>query len=879
MNHPGLSSIRFRIGTYHDFKASMIARLSSTRYGPMAELTTRDADDFTLALIDAWAVICDLVTFYSQQWMNESFLPTAQEMLSLHELAALTGYAPHPGAAASADLRFLLAEEEGAPREARIAVGTKAQSTPGQDETPVIFETIEEITARPAWNAMRPKLTAPHTLNSGTTRLYFAGANTGLKTGDAVFFETDSGGRVFALIRDVSIAVANIAEDPDAVDLTVTTIQPLSSSPLRASALVGQNLTTAIFETPMSAYIGQIIDASELPEILAEEEVAESAFFSPLIGSVDHPKEVLVFRADAAIFGHSAPALSALPTSMTGQVPVYGTTGSGTIVIDHLVDGPFASITDAEWADGDLTVLDEDGQNWVFLDRVMEEIGADTHVVLRDGDSWGLYTVDAAAEASISRFTVTGKSSHLTLDGNDQFDSFSIRGTTVFGASEWLPLAQRPLDGHLPALGAVIPLDHWAPGLEPGRKIILTGRTFGSTEVPVVTSAEIAQVTHDLSRGRGTTLSLTAAMGFEFSLRDLRINANVAPATQGESVFEILGGSDPSKIFQTFRTNQMPQTHVPAATASGVEPTLEVRVDKIKWERVESLLFAGPEDRVYTTRIDQDGVTTIGFGDGINGARPPAGRDNVRVTYRKTHGLEGRVAAGQLNILMSQPLGVREVMNPFPAEGGADPENINAIRENAPLICRTLERTVSLMDYEDFARGYAGIAKSLAQWLHIQNAQRVVVTVAGEEGALVEDGGVVQSGLIEAMKLAGDPYARFHVCTYVPRFFKLAVKLKIDPDYLQEDVFASAEACLRDAFSFTSRAFGQPVFASEVLEILQGVEGVVAAIVDHMYVGPTPVRNEGIAADLARLQPGGLLRGAELLSLHPGPLDYLEVLS
>ncbi len=877
LNRAGLDAVRYRIGAYHEFRESMVARLSSARFGAMSELTTRDPDDFTMALIDAWAVACDVLTFYSQRWMNEAFLATAHETLSLHELAALTGYAPHPGAAASADLRFLLAGEDGAPLEAHIAVGTKVQSTPGQDETPVIFETIEEITARPAWNAMRPALTTPHALTGGTTRLYFAGSATGLVDGDAVFFEPDAGDPVLAVVRDVTISVANPAADPDAIDLTVATVEPLSAAPLRTSALVGQSLTPPSFEAPLDAYIGQQIDAGELPEILSDEQVEEAALFGPLQGSLDDPKEVLVFRARAAIFGHGAPTLAVLPSSLTGDVPVYTTDNDGNVIIDSLVPGPFANVSDSEWAEGNLTVLDG-GADRVYLDRVVSEIGAGSHVVLRDGDDWALYTVEAAAEVSISRFTVTGKSTRLTLDSDSQFASFSIRGTTVFGAGEWLPLAQIPLDGHLSESDTELLLDDWAPGLEPGRKIMMTGRTAGSRDVPLTAAAEIGAVTHDLSPGRGTTLTLAAPLGFAFARRDLRVNANVAPATQGESVFEVLGGGDPRALFQTFRSAQAPQTHVPAATPSGAEPTLELRVDKLKWERVDDLLDAGPEDRVYTMRVDPEGHTHVGFGDGIAGARPPAGRDNVRATYRKTHGLEGRVAPGQLNILMTQPLGVREVLNPLPAEGGADPETLEAIRENAPLFCRTLDRTVSLTDYADFARGYAGIAKSLAQWLHIGGGPRVVVTVAGEEGAPVEDGGTVQTGLIGAMAEAGDPYARFHVRSYVARYFKLAVKVKPDPAYLPDDVLADAEAALRASFSFEARAFGQPVFASEVIERLHRIDGVEAVIVDRLYTGLIPTRSEGILADLARLQPSGNIRGAELLSLHPGPLDYLEVL-
>ena len=82
----------------------------------------------------------------------------------------------------------------------------------------------------------------------------------------------------------------------------------------------------------------------------------------------------------------------------------------------------------------------------------------------------------------------------------------------------------------------------------------------------------------------------------------------------------------------------------------------------------------GPRDRVYTTRAGDDGKVTVLFGDGATGARLPSGTENVRATYRKGIGKAGNVKAGQLSLLMSRPLGLREAVNPAPAAGGDDPE-------------------------------------------------------------------------------------------------------------------------------------------------------------------------------------------------------------
>src|SRR6185295_6720744 len=116
------------------------------------------------------------------------------------------------------------------------------------------------------------------------------------------------------------------------------------------------------------------------------------------------------------------------------------------------------------------------------------------------------------------------------------------------------------------------------------------------------------------------------------------------------------------------------------------------------------------------TRIADDGTVTVQFGDGITGARVPTGTENVSAKYRVGIGLEGMLAANQLNLLMSRPLGLKEVTNPTPPTGAEDPEKLDQARENAPLTVLTLERIVSLPDFEDFSRAFGGIGKAQATW-------------------------------------------------------------------------------------------------------------------------------------------------------------------
>ena len=101
--------------------------------------------------------------------------------------------------------------------------------------------------------------------------------------------------------------------------------------------------------------------------------------------------------------------------------------------------------------------------------------------------------------------------------------------------------------------------------------------------------------------------------------------------------------------------------------------------------------------------------------------------------------------------------------------------------------------------------------------------------------------------------------------------------IRIDPDYLPDKVLSAVDGSLRSQFSFDQRSFGQPVTLSEVISVIQGVPGVVAADVRKLYrVDGVPGINFFLGAETT--QPGyQSAAGAELLVLDPSPV-LLEVM-
>src|SRR5207247_831372 len=69
-------------------------------------LTTRRDDDYAIGLLDLWAALADVLTFYQERYANEAFLRTATQRESIARLARLLDYRLAPGAAATTQLAF-----------------------------------------------------------------------------------------------------------------------------------------------------------------------------------------------------------------------------------------------------------------------------------------------------------------------------------------------------------------------------------------------------------------------------------------------------------------------------------------------------------------------------------------------------------------------------------------------------------------------------------------------------------------------------------------------------------------------------------------------------------------------------------------------------
>ncbi|MDJ0734398.1 MAG: putative baseplate assembly protein [Nostocaceae cyanobacterium] len=365
--------------------------------------------------------------------------------------------------------------------------------------------------------------------------------------------------------------------------------------------------------------------------------------------------------------------------------------------------------------------------------------------------------------------------------------------------------------------------------------------------------SEVCTIKNPPTDQENPILTLVKPLKYAYDPESVAIYGNVVMASHGETVIEVMGSGDGTIPNQSFILKKPPLTYVAAATSSGAASSLEVRVDGVKWSEVDTLYEKDNQLQGYIIRLTNDGTPIVTFGDGEDGARLPTGEENITATYRSGIGVEGQVGALSLTLLKKRPLGIVEVTNPLAATGAASPESRDQAKEKAPSKVRTLDRIVSLQDFEDFTRAFAGIGKAQAVPLWNGQSQLVHITIAGGDGSGVDIDTNLYKQLVAAIDSNRDPVQLVEVDDYEQQLFNVEAKLQFDPRYQAETLLTDVTTALRAKFAFTNRNFGQDVTASEIIATIQGVEGVVAVDLDALYkLGTSRGLEQSLTADLAR---------------------------
>ena len=957
---PGLPALRYRVGTHGRFLSSMLAQLPRSEviapgsdnqtlepFRPLLGLTTRDPSDPAIALLDVWATVADVLTFYQERIANEGYVRTATERRSLVELSRLVGYAPRPGVSSSVYLSYTLDDNQSEPIE--IPVGTRSQSIPDPGDLPQSFETSAAFIARRDWNDLRVRRERPQRITLGSAEtpgtvatmatLHVAGTETGLQPGDLLVFRFgDDDSNAVHWIRkvakiNVDFAAARTACALQALPGFVLPALPLleeltikllpvaahdsgsAIALLRARALlntvrlgvypplaswltaIGQTgnidnaeakaliekfafdikhfqdrlptadvntisspdaFTSALLAPPRT----QVANAQRLRRTL-NEAFAPGADLQPqlLIDFAPRMKRTYYTAWRGAQLESSPPStqLASVHALRAGELLFGATVGRqppierGRIIAppadwpewgyetDEATNNAFLARTDEQLAAGDLVLLQQ-SSGLPGLSQI-RTLARTTSVETAPRTAYGI-----SADSTQIQFTKDWRTIEDVEGAKLPIDS--LRRTRLYPQKTALSVVDQPI---LDAVsGSEIELAPLHDALQSGRWVIFEGERADIDGVDGVRTSEllmIAGLTHGydptLPGDRAhTTLRLATSTTYAYKRDTLRIHGNVVAASHGEARHEVLGNGDASKPMQHFELRQPPLTWRPAPTAAGAKSTLRVFVNDVEWKEVDSMAGLGAHDRVFVTRTDDADKTTALFGDGRSGMRPPTGFENLRAEYRNGIGKGGNIRAGQISLMVHRPLGAKEVINPLPASGGADREGPHLIRENAPLSIIALDRLVSVSDYADFTRMYAGIAKADAIRLSDGIGELVHITIAGVDDMLVAENSDLYRNLLASLRTLGDADLRLNVVMRDRVALVLQAGIRVSEGYRWEPVEAEARAVLLDRFGFDARALAQPALLCEVIATLQSVRGVDRVDVDAF--GGIP---ESVASD------------------------------
>lgn len=935
-NRPGLSSLCYRVGTYADFQATMQMDLSDAALPALAQLRTRERDDASMALLDAWAIGADVLSFYQERIANEGYLRTATERCSVLQLGRLLDYRLRPGVAASVYLAYTIDDNSGP---VTIPLGAKAQSVPAPGEQMQTFETAEPLDARHEWNALQPRLSLPQNITidnvAGLSELWIAGNGSNLRPGDRLLFlfgDLVSGTQASRIVASVeaqqSEPRARVVLQPLAA-LSVTILSATSAAIKALSVLGGTDVASWIDALiGLRKYLlfggdhGDSTDAllhlafpgRHLPPpgpapIVAYRAALDQAFGAGSAGSTPppvrftslfnalklaptvqpasklslvrnvatalgvtsdvRPQLLLNFEARLADtfyrswtrvpHGQPSPALSGVFV-LHLAAPMFGYNAVVPMVMMVNPDTgarptiPLVSAPGSDWRPDN-----DENSNVVQLDNAHDGITPDSYVVIQPRISGGGYPLVAQVKSvSVhprSAYGISGKTTEIALapqgdqaiwDIKGKSDISLLRGTQVFAQSEALSLADQiivddvgntttPL---IPADGATrLTLDQAVDGLKTGRWVIVAGTRADVPGSDAVTAAELvmlAAVEQGVDAQRpGDTVHSTLVfanngLAYSYLRSSVKVYANVVRATHGETRSEVLGSGNGATALPSFALKQMPLTYVSASTVDGVQSTLNVSVNGMLWHEVRNLSFAGPHDRSFVTATDDSRKTSVTFGDGAHGARPPTGVENLVAVYRNGIGTPGNVDAGQVSLATTKPLGVKQVINPLRASGGADAETRDQARRNVPLAVLALDRLVSVSDYADFSRTFGGVGKAAA----IKSGAQVWVTMAGAADAPVDPSSDLYRNLLTALRQYGDPALPVSLDVRELVALTLSAKVGLKPDYVWTSIEPQVRAALLATFGFEQRGLAQDVYLSQVVACIQSVLGVAWVDVD-----------------------------------------------
>jgi len=807
-NRAGLSHIVYRIGTYADIRSSLMHDLDTTP--SLFGWSHRRPDDPGIALLESAAILGDVLTFYQELYANEAYLRTARWRESIADLVRLLGYRLAPGLGG----RGTFALEVRGTHPVAVPAGFPVKAQLAGQEKPSDFQLTDAFTAYPhlsRFRLYRPR-NAPTAITAGGNQLEVDTVNGASDPASIASLDVQPGDRILLAPDSSQFDATGVVIDPSLVKkVEILIVKKVDRVLDRVTLTFDGKLTETRSASVMAYKLGRSFrhfgaNAPSLTTKLVSGTATQVA--------QDYKRNIF---ADY--------------TPTPDEQPYASPIAEKDMPLDHEVSDLAAGGTIVCEVDG----MPSEGPVHVTVSRSIAAIRSDT---LSRGNVTGACTVVTLTEPVVKN---TFSAGHQDVDirtmrfHETKGPAFTLAAPTTWGSGAFV-------DRNIAVYGThdeVIALA--------GRDLLLLSADGTLQPVSVSSTADDIPLGARDKVNRYMWTLLLDRLPDSFTLEDfdeaapvVTVYGNVADATQGKAEKQaIVGSGDGRQAFQTFKIPKAPLTYLTVAGNTPPEtPELLVYVDDILWKRVPSLFAHRAKEMIYIVREDADGVSWIQFGDGKTGARLPSGLNNVMVHWRTGVDAFGAQKDGTTPQAGAKLERLDKVRLPGVVAGGAAAETGGHARATAPGRIQSLDRLVSLRDYETETMAIAGVARAAAAWQINDGVPMVVLTVLMQSGRESEIASV--RDIITVANRCRGP-RRFPVLATEGhlRFTYLAANVTIDPSHREELVIAAITAALLGApddalddpqpglFTPAARQFGEPEYATRIEGIIQDVQGVV----------------------------------------------------
>lgn len=151
----GLTDLPRQLATFPEWRQALLASLGGR--AALAGWRPPHRDDLGVMLLEMWAYVCDVISFYDQVIAHEGYVRTARQRSSTRRLVELLGYLPRPAVAAIVKLAAFAEGKQAL----TLPAGTAFRSSAFAGNPPQVFEldapaTVHALLDRWTFEMLRP---------------------------------------------------------------------------------------------------------------------------------------------------------------------------------------------------------------------------------------------------------------------------------------------------------------------------------------------------------------------------------------------------------------------------------------------------------------------------------------------------------------------------------------------------------------------------------------------------------------------------------------------------------------------------------------------------------------------------------------------------